>query len=143
MLLALCPATAAQASFSRNVVVSDWFTGSIRAWQFRKLVCSGPCNVSAVSSTSVTNPCFVTFVQAGALVAGVVFALTGDQGKFYISAACGAAGVACTFLLIPDITGLDLREGDRRWLKSLEGPGEHCCLHAFHVKQSVSTCAGQ
>lgn len=59
-------------------------------------------------------------VQAGALVAGVVFALTSDQGKFYISAACGLAGVICTFLLIPDITGLDLREGDRRWLKSLE-----------------------
>lgn len=59
-------------------------------------------------------------MQAGALVAGVVFALTSDQGKFYISAACGLAGVICTFLLIPDITGLDLREGDRRWLKSLE-----------------------
>lgn len=60
-------------------------------------------------------------VQAGALVAGVVFALTSDKGKFYISAMCGLAGVICTFLLIPDITGLDLREGDRRWLKSLEG----------------------
>ena len=59
-------------------------------------------------------------MQAGALVAGVVFALTSDQGKFYISAACGLAGVLCTFLFIPDITGLDLREGDRRWLKSLE-----------------------
>ena len=59
-------------------------------------------------------------VQAGALVAGVVFALTSDKGKFYISAACGLAGVVCTFLFIPDITGLDLREGDRRWLKSLE-----------------------
>lgn len=58
--------------------------------------------------------------KAGALVAGVVFALTSDQGKFYISAACGLAGVVCTFLFIPDITGLDLREGDRRWLKSLE-----------------------
>ncbi|KAA6426474.1 MAG: proton phosphate symporter [Trebouxia sp. A1-2] len=61
--------------------------------------------------------------KAGALVAGVVFALTSDQGKFYISAACGLAGVLCTFLFIPDITGLDLREGDRRWIKNVEGKG--------------------
>jgi len=69
-------------------------------------------------------------MQAGALVAGVVFALTSDQGKFYISAACGLAGVLCTFLFIPDITGLDLREGDRRWIKNVEGKGmlsRHCC----------------
>lgn len=66
----------------------------------------------------------VTMLQAGALVAGVVFALTSNQGKFYISAFCGLAGVICTFLLIPDITGLDLREGDRRWIKNVEGKGE-------------------
>ena len=66
----------------------------------------------------------VTMLQAGALVAGVVFALTSNQGKFYISAICGLAGVICTFLLIPDITGLDLREGDRRWIKNVEGKGE-------------------
>lgn len=61
--------------------------------------------------------------KAGALVAGVVFALTSDQGKFYISAACGLAGVLSTLLFIPDITGLDLREGDRRWIKNVEGKG--------------------
>ena len=64
-------------------------------------------------------------VQAGALVAGVVFALTSDQGKFYISAFCGLVGVVCTFLFIPDISGLDLREGDRRWIKNVEGKGLH------------------
>ena len=57
-------------------------------------------------------------------MAGVVFALTSDRGKFYISAACGLAGMLCTFLFIPDITGLDLREGDRRWIKNIEGKGE-------------------
>jgi len=70
------------------------------------------------------------WMQAGALVAGVVFALTSDKGKFYISAFCGLAGVLCTFLFIPDITGLDLREGDRRWIKTVEGKGmlpRSCC----------------
>ena len=69
-------------------------------------------------------------MQAGALVSGVVFALTSDQGKFYISAACGLAGVLSTLLFIPDITGLDLREGDRRWIKNVEGKGmlsRDCC----------------
>ena len=89
-------------------------------------------------------------MQAGALVAGVVFALTSDKGKFYISAACGLAGVICTFLFIPDITGLDLREGDRRWLKSLEkglrlAPCHPACLcspavSALQVVHCRSAC---
>ena len=54
--------------------------------------------------------------KAGALVAGVVFNLVSNQGKFWISAFCGLAGVLCTFVFTPDITALDLREGDRRWL---------------------------
>ncbi len=80
-------------------------------------------------------------MQAGALVAGVVFALTSDQGKFYISAFCGLAGVLCTFLFIPDITGLDLREGDRRWIKNVEGKGmlsRNCCTQK-EEKRKVST----
>ena len=39
--------------------------------------------------------------KAGALVAGVVFGLVSDQGKFYISAFCGLAGVVCTIIFIP------------------------------------------
>ncbi len=54
--------------------------------------------------------------DAGALVAGVVFGLVDDRGKFWISAACGIAGVFVTFIMIPDITTLDLKEGDKRWL---------------------------
>ena len=30
-------------------------------------------------------------------------------------------GVIVTYLLIPDLTGLDLREGDKRWLAILAG----------------------
>ncbi len=39
--------------------------------------------------------------KAGALVAGVVFGKVNDQTKFWISAACGFAGVVCTLILIP------------------------------------------
>jgi hypothetical protein len=44
-----------------------------------------------------------------------------NQRNFYISAACGIAGLIVTFLLIPDLTGLDLKEGDTRWLAILNG----------------------
>ncbi len=30
-------------------------------------------------------------------------------------------GVILTIITIPDVTGLDLREGDRRWLAILDG----------------------
>ena len=45
--------------------------------------------------------------------------------KFYLSAAAGALGVAVTLLFIPEISTLDLREGDLRWdaLKA----SAHCC----------------
>ena len=82
-------------------------------------------------------------MQAGALVAGVVFALTSDQGKFYISAACGLAGVLCTFLFIPDITGLDLREGDRRWIKNVEGKGMPSRHHSYQQEKKRKVYAFQ
>lgn len=59
--------------------------------------------------------------KAGALVAGVVFGLTDNKNKFAISAACGLLGAFFTFLFIPNITGLDLHEGDVRWLAILDG----------------------
>lgn len=59
--------------------------------------------------------------KAGALVAGVIFNLVSDRDKFWISGACGAAGVVLTFITIPDLTGLDLKEGDKRWLAIVDG----------------------
>ena len=94
-------------------------------------VCADVCADSALLSIHHAV-CFV-MVQAGALVAGVVFALTSDQGKFYISAFCGLVGVATTFLFIPDIGGLDLREGDRRWIKNVEGKGAVITLYLFCI----------
>jgi hypothetical protein len=62
--------------------------------------------------------------KAGALVAGVVFNLVDDRGKFWISAACGIAGVFCTLIFCPDLTGLDLKEGDKRWLAIIAGEAD-------------------
>ncbi|KAK9814173.1 hypothetical protein WJX72_001627 [[Myrmecia] bisecta] len=59
--------------------------------------------------------------KAGALVAGFVFNAVSNQTKFYISAFCGLAGVVVTLAFIPDLTGMDLREGDRYWLDTIEG----------------------
>ncbi|KAG2491417.1 hypothetical protein HYH03_010206 [Edaphochlamys debaryana] len=59
--------------------------------------------------------------KAGALLAGVLFGLVDNQSKFWISAWCGFAGVILTLITIPDTTGLDLHEGDKRWMAILEG----------------------
>lgn len=69
--------------------------------------------------------------KAGALVAGVIFGLCSDQAKFIISAACGAVGAVVTYLFIPDLTGLDLREGDKRWLAIIDG--KHDAYHGEAV----------
>ncbi|KAG2435777.1 hypothetical protein HXX76_006973 [Chlamydomonas incerta] len=70
--------------------------------------------------------------KAGALVAGVVFGLVDGRTKFWISAFCGLAGVILTLITIPDITGLDLREGDKRWLAILDG--HHHLYHGDAIK---------
>lgn len=38
-----------------------------------------------------------------------------DRMKFILSAAAGALGVFVTLAFIPEITALDLKEGDMRW----------------------------
>ncbi|KAG2451250.1 hypothetical protein HYH02_003857 [Chlamydomonas schloesseri] len=70
--------------------------------------------------------------KAGALVAGVVFGLVDGRTKFWISAFCGLAGVILTLITIPDVTGLDLREGDKRWLAILDG--HHHLYHGDAIK---------
>ncbi|KAG2495268.1 hypothetical protein HYH03_006541 [Edaphochlamys debaryana] len=72
--------------------------------------------------------------KAGALVAGVVFGLVDNRTKFWISAFCGLAGVILTIITIADTTGLDLREGDRRWLAILDGRHEEYTGQAIHPR---------
>ncbi|KDD76549.1 hypothetical protein H632_c186p1 [Helicosporidium sp. ATCC 50920] len=72
--------------------------------------------------------------KAGALVAGVVFNLVSDRSKFWISGACGGVGVLVTLAFIPDLTGLDLKEGDKRWLAIVEGEHDLYCGPAVAPK---------
>ena len=58
--------------------------------------------------------------QAGALIAVAVFPSVSSQEKFTICAACGFVGAVITWFFIPDLTGLDLREGDKRWLAIID-----------------------
>lgn len=61
--------------------------------------------------------------KLGAVVAGIVFVFVGNVAKFYISAVCGLVGAVLTVVFIPDISGLELSEGDRRWALVVEGQG--------------------
>ncbi|EFJ43350.1 proton/phosphate symporter [Volvox carteri f. nagariensis] len=80
-----------------------------------------PAELSPTEVRSMCHGFSAAVGKAGALVAGVVFNLVDNRAKFWISAFCGLAGIILTFFTIPDITGLDLREGDRRWLAILDG----------------------
>lgn len=80
-----------------------------------------PAEVIPTEARSMCHGFAAAVGKAGALVAGVVFTEVDDRTKFWISGACGAAGAVLTVLLIPDLTGLDLKEGDHRWLALVEG----------------------
>jgi hypothetical protein len=54
--------------------------------------------------------------KCGALLAAVLYNyMTQAQTKFYFVPWFGLAGMLVTFLFLPDTTGLDLKEQERRW----------------------------
>ncbi|KAI9708172.1 MAG: hypothetical protein M1820_004126 [Bogoriella megaspora] len=53
--------------------------------------------------------------KAGALTAAVLYNYIDDQTKFYVVPWFGLAGAIVTWLFLPDTTGLDLKEQERRW----------------------------
>ncbi len=53
--------------------------------------------------------------KSGALLASVLFNYIDTQTIFYIVPWFGLAGMIVTFLFLPDTTGLDLKEQERRW----------------------------
>lgn len=81
----------------------------------------------------VAAECFPTKIRAtahglgaatgklGALLATVLFNYIDDQTKFYVVPWFGLAGMVLTFFFLPDTTGLDLREQDRRWNYIVQG----------------------
>ncbi|MCJ1312856.1 hypothetical protein MMC25_006532 [Agyrium rufum] len=55
------------------------------------------------------------FGKLGALTAAVLFNYISTQVRFYVVPWFGLAGMILTFLFLPDTTGLDLKEQERRW----------------------------
>ncbi|KAK9482203.1 major facilitator superfamily domain-containing protein [Lipomyces starkeyi] len=53
--------------------------------------------------------------KLGALMAGVLYNYITTQQKFYVVPWFGLLGMIVTLLFMPDTTGLDLKEQDRRW----------------------------
>lgn len=53
--------------------------------------------------------------KLGALLAAVLYNYIDTQTKFYVIPWFGLAGMILTFLFLPDTTGLDLKEQDRRF----------------------------
>jgi MFS family permease len=53
--------------------------------------------------------------KLGALLAAVLYNYIDTQTKFYVVPWFGLAGALLTWLFLPDTTGLDLKEQERRW----------------------------
>jgi hypothetical protein len=53
--------------------------------------------------------------KLGALTAAVLYNYIDTQTKFYVVPWFGLAGVVLTIVFLPDTTGLDLKEQERRW----------------------------
>ncbi len=53
--------------------------------------------------------------KAGALLAAVLYNYIGIRTKFYFVSWFGLIGALLTLLFLPDTTGLDLKEQERRW----------------------------
>ena len=53
--------------------------------------------------------------KLGALTAAVLYNYIDTQTKFYVVPWFGLAGMLLTMLFLPDTTGLDLKEQERRW----------------------------
>ncbi|KAH7034976.1 major facilitator superfamily domain-containing protein [Microdochium trichocladiopsis] len=74
--------------------------------------------------------------KAGALLASVLYNYIDTQTKFYVVPWFGLAGMLMTWLWLPDTTGLDLKEQERRWQYILDGRAEQyhgIAIHPTHL----------
>jgi MFS family permease len=72
--------------------------------------------------------------KLGALLAAVLYNYITTQQKFYIVPWFGLAGALLTWLFLPDTTGLDLKEQERRWAYIRQGKEEDYHGIAIHPK---------
>lgn len=72
--------------------------------------------------------------KSGALLASVLYNYIDTQTKFYFVPWFGLAGVVLTLLFLPDTTGLDLKEQERRWQFIRQGREEAYHGAAVHPK---------
>ncbi|KKY21486.1 putative mfs phosphate transporter [Phaeomoniella chlamydospora] len=72
--------------------------------------------------------------KLGALLAAVMFNYITVQQRFYIVPWFGLAGVLTTVLFLPDTTGLDLKEQERRWSYIRAGRASEYHGVAIHPK---------
>lgn len=74
--------------------------------------------------------------KLGALLASVLYNYIDIQTKFYVVPWFGLAGMLLTALFLPDTTGLDLKEQERRWAYIRAGREEDyhgVAVHAQHL----------
>ncbi|KAI5463013.1 major facilitator superfamily domain-containing protein [Mariannaea sp. PMI_226] len=62
--------------------------------------------------------------KSGALLASILYNYIDTQTRFYVVPWFGLAGMLLTWLFLPDTTGLDLQEQERRWKYITEGRPE-------------------
>ena len=74
------------------------------------------------------------FGKLGALTAAVMYSYITTQQKFYVVPWFGLMGVILTVVFLPDTTGLDLKEQERRWQYIRAGREEDYHGVAVHPK---------
>lgn len=72
--------------------------------------------------------------KLGALLTAVLYSYISTQTKFYVVPWFGLAGMLLTWIWLPDTTGLDLKEQERRWIHLREGKGDEYHGIAVHPK---------
>ena len=72
--------------------------------------------------------------KLGALTAAVLYNYIDTQTKFHVVPWFGLAGVLLTVVFMPDTTGLDLKEQERRWAFIRNGRGHEYHGVAVHWK---------
>ncbi|SPO05147.1 related to inorganic phosphate permease [Cephalotrichum gorgonifer] len=74
--------------------------------------------------------------KIGALLSSVLFGYIDTRTKFYVVPGFGLAGMLLTWLFLPDTTGLDLKEQERRWeyiLAGREDEYQGVAVHPAHL----------